>query len=959
MNIIIFLLGGALCGAAMVHIKIIDYLHLLVIYFVLLAVRGSLIFGSRPLLRMLSHDNLPVSLSDAAVMTWGGLRGAVGLALAIQVRRGRAPDSNGNPKIEVTEADRVLFFVSGIAFLTTVVNATTAPVLVQELGITALPEVQEQLLRKFNQQLVNLSAASDNPPEVTKCLKDMLHHIEEDLHERSVKTKARTTVHQNLQGMKSKLQASLGAKLHSRRSKRSVHADTDFTVKAFQAVHAVFNSIPDEDKMRLDHLPCQLHELDKGSQELIELVKDCPADEEMCKVVNKTMMSLVYTNYQRQIQSGDLRPGSPETDVLFTSIRVCLSPLSVDLRDLDFVMHTIADAQGIIGHVSEEHGLPPELKNQYRHFGRSIRFSLHGTVGQASASLSNSGPVPMLMNPADSDLEGEIIPLGWTCKRELDKIVKSHHFAMACVAAIMLNAVYVVVDELARDVSNDKHIAWLVTEWMFCTIFTAEAVIKIIAAPCGYWKDSWNKFDFSLVILGIFGAITSTMSFASTEQMGSVEGSSESRVIRIAKVLRTMRFLRIFRLFHARLSAEKFVSKQLAVCMHKIQTLNFFVHAHILAQGQLKKYFMGDADEMNEVEIARCILQSMASVHKALISVISVQRTMESELLDELRWTKERKRITENLEAFVQSAAVEGAINSREAHAIMHPMHVEIARCLQVINKRTDGVVALRESQRAPGPAPITKALTTFISMGAKVKAKNGENEVRKTTSMPMVSSSPEDEDDRAPRRIKKLYFSDEAKGVLASRVQADTVGAAGSLSSDSCKLGAVGSNEVGSRPVGPHQADSAGGFKPLTILEKRDIVPTLQLPPKEHCNENVTGFDDLISADATDLSGSDATKSDMAVNRTSTGSGALGPVSKKTTKRRVKKKPDPHLPARQSILEPTAVSSKDRSDTGLTSLLENRYDSATMEGILEGSQQTRVNKTEEPLRTERKGSIF
>merc|ERR1719424_1819185 len=112
-NIIIFFLGGALTGAAMVVIDGADYINLVVIYAVLLILRGGLIFASRPLLRLLAADKEPVSVADALVMTWGGLRGAVGLALAIQVRRGMAEGEDGVRRMTESQAERVLFFVSG------------------------------------------------------------------------------------------------------------------------------------------------------------------------------------------------------------------------------------------------------------------------------------------------------------------------------------------------------------------------------------------------------------------------------------------------------------------------------------------------------------------------------------------------------------------------------------------------------------------------------------------------------------------------------------------------------------------------------------------------------------------------------------------------------------------------------------------------------------------------------
>jgi NhaP-type Na+/H+ or K+/H+ antiporter len=123
-------------------------------------------------------------------MTWGGLRGAVGLALAMQVMLERAPkicpigtDLKG---IKQKDAERLLFYVSGVAFLTMIVNATTAPYLVNKLGITAAPAARQTLLRMFHQQLVNWSESGDNPPEVTDALRAMLHEAQEEIDHQAV-----------------------------------------------------------------------------------------------------------------------------------------------------------------------------------------------------------------------------------------------------------------------------------------------------------------------------------------------------------------------------------------------------------------------------------------------------------------------------------------------------------------------------------------------------------------------------------------------------------------------------------------------------------------------------------------------------------------------------------------------------------------------------------------------------
>jgi len=927
MNIIIFLLGGALCGAAMVHIELQDYLNLLVIYLFLLLVRGTLFFGSRPLLKWLSHDNLPVTLSDAAVMTWGGLRGAVGLALAIQVRRGRAPDSDGVPQIDSTTADRVLFFVSGVAFLTTVVNATSAPYLVQELGITAVPEVQERVLRKFNEQLVNLSKRGHDPPEVTECLQHMLHHIDEELHERSGKCQKSHARVENAKNQAKQMKDKFwGSGVIQQMKRKSIRPplEAQAVSKAFLSARMIFESIPDEDKGRMDHLPCSLAELAQDSEEMMRLIESQKAEEEMCKVITKTFMNLVFTNYHKFIQAGDLRPGSPETDVLFTSIRVCLSPLTAELTDLDFVMHSITDNRGVIGHVSEENKLPPELAEQYSKLGKSIVLRAK-SVTEHQSLRDSVAPRPSLnkINMSDDGLEDDIILAeGDSMHAKLDRFVKSQPFALGCVCAILLNAIYVAADEIVRDSKNDKHPLWLVCEWLFCVVFAAEAAIKISHSRQKYFKDGFNKFDFFLVLLGIVGAITSTMSFTSDEEM-TVEGSNEGRIIRISRVLRTMRFLRIFRLFHARLSADKFVSRELAVCMHKMQTLTCFVHGHILAQKQLTKYFMGDRENIKDVEIARCILQSQASVHKALISIISVQRTMDTDLLDELHYTKERKRIVENLEAFVQDATDEGAISSKDAHAILHPMHAEIATCLNVINKRTDGFV--NRKLEDSGSAPVAKAVSTFVGAGT-AKDKGGRDADAKAAAPGLSGSS------KSPRPAANESTSPQDRKEQALR---EVIGNSAESKSAGYELSQLQAN--GSQLPSLHQADSAGG---LSLPAVASIVN-----PGE---ERQDSYDDLLRGENQE-SGPDGLPDDRR--------------NSKKIRRKVKK----GLPRSNSKGLGARGSEDEPGTSGLSPLLEDTSASpaqAPLEGILERpasppTPEVVTSSSRENLARLSKGSLF
>ena len=71
---------------------------------------------------------------------------------------------------------------------------------------------------------------------------------------------------------------------------------------------------------------------------------------------------------------------------------------------------------------------------------------------------------------------------------------------------------------------------------MFASIFTLEAIIKIIALGKIYFKDSWNIFDFVVVILTIVGIIL--------QQAIRVHLGAQTTIIRSLRIMRVMRLIK-------------------------------------------------------------------------------------------------------------------------------------------------------------------------------------------------------------------------------------------------------------------------------------------------------------------------------------------------------------------------------------------------------------------------------
>ena len=74
-----------------------------------------------------------------------------------------------------------------------------------------------------------------------------------------------------------------------------------------------------------------------------------------------------------------------------------------------------------------------------------------------------------------------------------------------------------------------------IINYAFCVIFTLEAIVKIYAMRTKYFKDNWNNFDFTVVVLT---AIILGLKFAG---IGKDLGVTST-------ILRSLRIGRVFRL---------------------------------------------------------------------------------------------------------------------------------------------------------------------------------------------------------------------------------------------------------------------------------------------------------------------------------------------------------------------------------------------------------------------------
>lgn len=151
-NTLIFVLAGLIIGSKTIHeVTASDWGYLFLLFFMLLIIR---VFIVGLLFPVLSNVGLKCSRNDAVFMAWAGLRGALGMALALIVQ-----GEESEEHLEQSDTDRLFFFVGGIASLTLIINATTSKKVLELLGLLKLdtPDkllVMEQIKKRLRDRLM-------------------------------------------------------------------------------------------------------------------------------------------------------------------------------------------------------------------------------------------------------------------------------------------------------------------------------------------------------------------------------------------------------------------------------------------------------------------------------------------------------------------------------------------------------------------------------------------------------------------------------------------------------------------------------------------------------------------------------------------------------------------------------------------------------------------------------------
>lgn len=136
-NSIIFVLVGMIVPRIMGSISLNEWFLLGVLVLIAFGARALVLFGVLPLFER-KHSAAKISLAYKGVMLWGGLRGAVSLALALSIMEN---------VLFAPETQRFIgVMVTGFVFFTLLVNATTTGAALKLFGLDQLDPV-DQIIR--------------------------------------------------------------------------------------------------------------------------------------------------------------------------------------------------------------------------------------------------------------------------------------------------------------------------------------------------------------------------------------------------------------------------------------------------------------------------------------------------------------------------------------------------------------------------------------------------------------------------------------------------------------------------------------------------------------------------------------------------------------------------------------------------------------------------------------------
>lgn len=150
LNTLLFSLGGTVFGEIIANSDMranftyTEWTSLLILYLSVMIIRGVQVVVFYPVLKRLG---MSTTVKETIFLGFAGLRGAVGIALALSLDRTVRQSTNDETSRATTST--VVGLAGGVAFLTLLINGTLAEYVLQLLGLTPPKASRKQVLKLF------------------------------------------------------------------------------------------------------------------------------------------------------------------------------------------------------------------------------------------------------------------------------------------------------------------------------------------------------------------------------------------------------------------------------------------------------------------------------------------------------------------------------------------------------------------------------------------------------------------------------------------------------------------------------------------------------------------------------------------------------------------------------------------------------------------------------------------
>jgi len=147
LNTLLFTLGGVVWGGSIANLgfSVSEWMYLVLLYALIMVIR---VFQVGLFYPLFSSIGLQSNWKEAVFLSYGGLRGAVGIALALSLNRSVIESTEDENIRRLTST--VEFMAGGVAFLTLFVNGTFAGLVLKYLGLVKPAVSRKQAMRLFS-----------------------------------------------------------------------------------------------------------------------------------------------------------------------------------------------------------------------------------------------------------------------------------------------------------------------------------------------------------------------------------------------------------------------------------------------------------------------------------------------------------------------------------------------------------------------------------------------------------------------------------------------------------------------------------------------------------------------------------------------------------------------------------------------------------------------------------------